>query len=102
MTPDDLAFPAFLDRRGQPVRRWRSPRWSRPPAAKRPDGERWADAERWEAYVDPRLVPVLAAGTRRLWVVEGRKWCYLMDAEAQARVPFADWRRMQRNAKQVT
>ena len=102
ITPDDLTFPAFLDRRGEVARRWRAPKWGRLPPAQRPDGERWANAERWEAYVDPRIVPALAAGTRRLWVTEGRKWAYLRDAEASARVPLGDWRRMQRTAKQIS
>lgn len=97
---DDLAIPAFLDRRGEAVRSWRSPRWRRLPPPARPDGDRWAQAERWEVYV-PADVPNLAVGTRRLWVVEGRKWAYLRDAEAQARIPRPEWLRIQKTAKQV-
>lgn len=110
---DDLAIPAipaFLDRRGEAVRPWRAPRWRRLPPPRRPDGDRWANAERWEVYVPQGPLSYtntagracgIASGRRRVWVVEGRKWARVADAENQVKASIADWRRMQRHGRQV-
>lgn len=100
-TTVDLTIPAFLDRRGQKSRMPRAPRWSRLPTPERPEGERWANAERWEVNVDFARCPGLSSGTRMVWVVLGRKWAYLRDAEDSTKMHVSEWERMSRNGRRV-
>lgn len=97
----DLEMPAFLKATG-PARIPRAPRWKRltTTISARPEGDRWLEAKRYEFYVDED-VPKLACGLRRVWVVEGRKWCRLADGEQRVKIPMSLWRAVAQRAKEV-
>jgi hypothetical protein len=95
----DIAIPDFLratKRRPAP----RTLRWKRCPKAARPEGDRWLKARRVELYVDADL-PVIACGLRRLWIVEGRKWCRVSDGESKVKVSMRVWATVARRAKDL-
>jgi hypothetical protein len=95
----DLAIPSHLQRTKGDAGRPRHLRWKRM-RAQRPDGSKWEGAERWEIKVpgggrDPKSISWcgsgLAAGTRLVWAIIGRKWVELRDNEGYAKVPRAEW-----------
>jgi hypothetical protein len=94
---DDLSIPSFLKQRREPVK-FKSRRWKRLPRPERPAGEMWSEAKRFEVFISED-VPNLAVGLRRVWVVEGRKWARIADAEKRAKIPMSQWARMK--AKEV-
>jgi len=95
----DLELPDFLkSERGKKMPR--AIRWKRLPKASPPEGEVWQGAERWSVWLQGE-VPQLGNGRRLAWIVEGRKWVRIADAEGKAKIPMALWRQLQRNAVQV-
>jgi hypothetical protein len=67
-----------------------------------PEGEKWTDAERWDVDVSHALAPQLASGRRYVWVVTGRKWAYVRDAETHQKMPIDSWHRMSKTGRKVS
>jgi hypothetical protein len=97
---DDLEIPAFL-RGSRPGPKPRATTPWRMPTQGRPEGERWQEAERWLVYIDTRLAPNLASGSRLVWVSLGRKWAYVRDAEGHQKMAASDWHRMSKSGTQI-
>jgi len=94
---DPLKIPAFLDRRGETVKkkaiRKRAVRWN-VPAAIRPTSARWQSATRVTVHLDGQC-PRLGCGRRHLWAIVGRKWVHLADnAGTRAKMKKAEFERV--------
>lgn len=107
MTDIDLNPPAFLSA----ARRATAPRprrWKRI-KVRRPEGKKWEAAQRWEvtfgpehSYTKPNgRTGGLAAGTRCVWVIVGRKRVEIRDAEDKCVMTLAEWRLLERHGRQV-
>jgi hypothetical protein len=100
---DDLPIPDFLKgSRAGPKPRWTSP-W-RHGKAQRPEGAKWEEAERWEVYLPHKLVAGdghPAVGTRLVWVIAGKTWTELRDAEGYIKIATADWNRLAQKGRKI-
>jgi hypothetical protein len=100
---DDLTIPDFLrGSREGPKPRWTTP-WKRM-VAQRPDCIKWDNAERWEVTIPKTMTGAgqPAFGTRYVWVIPGRKWTEIRDAEGYAKIATADWNRMSAKGRKVS
>ena len=104
---DPLDIPAFLDRRGETVKksayRTRTQRYKMPPlpCSKRPPkSKKFVGAELVCVHLNNEC-PTIGSGFREVWAKRGRKWVHIADVNGfRGRLPIKQFEQLVRRAGQ--
>lgn len=80
------------------------------PKIERPEGAKWESAERWAVYLDHHTCPQTdeaskgtpRVGYRYVWVIPGKTWTEVRDAEGYIKISTKDWNRIAAKGRQVS